>query len=298
MTSEAFTVTVAMLEATGLSGEATVEERRASIDSLEQLLPMAAGSSIEHIDADGVPAAWVGCRPPDPDAPAVLWLHGGGYNIGGIGSHRAAASHLAATADLPVLLIDYRLAPEHPFPAAIDDAVTAWGWLVAQGFDPSSLGLAGDSAGGGLALALALRLRQEQRPLPAAIAVLCPWVDLTGDHPVPEARRDADVVLKPELLLEWAKAYAGGTDLDHPLISPLFAEMSGLPPLRVEGAGRDVLLDDARRLVERATNAQVNAELIEAPEMIHAWHLFAGLFPEAAESLDGTGMWLRTHLGA
>lgn len=293
MTTEAFNLTVGMLEATGLAGDASVEQRRASIDALEQLLPLASGTSIEHVTVGEVPAAWIGTRPPDPEGPAVLWLHGGGYNIGSIASHRAAASHLAAAADLPVVLVEYRLAPEHPFPAALDDAGSAWEGLISQGFDPGTLGVVGDSAGGGLALALALRLRANRAPLPAAMALLCPWVDLTGGHPIPDERLRSDVVLNPSLLNLWATAYAADAELSFPDISPLFADLDGLPPLRVEAAGRDILLDDARRLVDRAIEAGVSAELVVDADMIHAWHLFAGAFPEAADALNHTGAWLR-----
>lgn len=296
MTSEQYDATVAMLAAIADPPTATLQQRRESIDGLGLLLPEAPGTEIEPVDADGVEAAWV--RPASCDRPtaAAMWLHGGGYNIGSVTSHKAAVSHLAASLGQPVLAVNYRLAPEHPHPAALDDALTAWDWLAGQGFDPGAVGVVGDSAGGGLAVALAVALDAAGRPGPAALALVCPWVDLTGDHPVPPERVAADVLLTPELLKQWSAAYAANVPTNDPAVSPLFADLTGLPPLLIEGGGRDLLADDAYRLAACAEAAGVDTELRIADDMIHDWILFAGLFPEAGETLDAIASWLRPRL--
>lgn len=297
MPSEQFTATIAMVAATEQGTEATVAERRATIDGLGALLGVAPGVTVESVDADGVPAAWM--TPADPAAGTVLWLHGGGYNIGSITSHTPAASHLAAHLGRRVLVIDYRLAPEHPFPAALDDAATAWGWLAGQADGDPLPALIGDSAGGGLALALAGQLRDAGGPVPPAVAVLCPWVDLTGTDGVTAEQVAADVLLTPDLLAMWAAAYAGAdTPLDHPGLSPLFADLAGLPPLLIAAGGRDILCDSAHRLAEKARSAGVDVDLRVDDDMIHAWQLFAGAFPEASESLADVADWLAAHLGS
>lgn len=302
MTSEAFDATVAMLASTNLAGEVSVAERRAAIDVLGTMLGRAPGTSVEDVDAAGVPARWVtpdaASGTPVGSGPAVLWLHGGGYNIGSAGSHTPVASHLAAALGAPVLIADYRLAPEHPHPAAIDDATTVWEWLVAQGYDAGALGVAGDSAGGGLALALAMRLRDNGSALPAALALLCPWVDLTDAYVVAEERAAADVVLSADLLAAWAGTYAADTPLDDVTISPLSGNLAGLPPMLVHAAGRDVLCDQALQLAADASAAGSPIEIDVADDMIHAWHLFAGAFPEAGDSLAAVAAWLAPHLRA
>jgi epsilon-lactone hydrolase len=295
MPSEQFEATVAMLAATPRDPDAPLEQQRAMIDGLGLLLTPAEGTSTEDIDAGGVPARWVRPAATDRTSLGIMWLHGGGYNIGSPGSHTAAASRLAATLRQPVLVVDYRLAPEHPHPAALDDATTAWRWLTAH-HDPARCGVVGDSAGGGLAVAMTLRLRNAGEPMPAALALLCPWLDLTGTHPVPAGRDAQDVVLRRDLLAAWAAAYAGSTALDDPSLSPLFTELKGLPPIAIDAGGRDLLLEDATRFAARAESAGVTVRLHVADEMIHAWHLFSSAFPEADESIDTMARWLAAQL--
>jgi acetyl esterase/lipase len=296
MPSEQFDAMVTMLEAAGLGSATSLSDQRTSIDGLGQLLPMAPGTTVTEVDAGGVPAAWITPGHTNGDATAVLWLHGGGYNIGGTASHQPLASHLAAELGAPVLVPAYRLAPEHPYPAALNDADAAWEWLTAHGHEPSRVAVGGDSAGGGLTVALAARLRRSGRPLPGALVVLCPWVDLTGQHPVPDQRVSADVVLSPTMLRTWAAGYAADTPLDEPGISPLFGDLSGLPPILIKAGGRDTLLDDAIRLARQCTEAGVTTELRVDDDMIHAWQLFAGAFPEAGASLAAVATWVRSTL--
>lgn len=296
MPSEQFEAMVSMLAAAGLTSATSLADQRTSIDGLGQLLPMAEGTTVTEVDAHGVPSAWI--TPARADAPvsAVLWLHGGGYNIGSSGSHLPLASHLAAALGAPVLVPTYRLAPEHPYPAALDDAHMAWRWLTDQGHAAATMTVGGDSAGGGLSVALAARLRDADHPLPGALALLCPWVDLTGQHPVPEQRVAADVVLSPTMLNTWAASYADTTARDDPGVSPLFGGLDGLPRMLIQAGGRDTLLDDAIRLAERCAAAGVTTELQVNDDMIHAWQLFAGAFPEAGASLDDVAVWLRSAL--
>ena len=300
MASEAFDATVAMLAAGNLAGAASVEERRAAIDALGTMLGRAPGTSIEDVDAGGVPARWVtpqGTRTPTAANPsAVLWLHGGGYSIGSVASHTPCASHLADALGVPVLVAGYRLAPEHPHPAAIEDATAVWQWLLNLGCPPTSVAVVGDSAGGGLALTLTMRLRDAGAPGPAALALLCPWVDLAGSVEVSEARAGTDVVLSADLLTEWADAYAGDTPLGDVALSPLHGDLAGLPPMLVHAAGRDILCDQALRLVADGEAVGATIDLTVADDMIHVWHLFAGAFPEAGEALAHVAEWLGPHL--
>lgn len=299
MTSEAFDATVAMLAATNLAGEATVAERRGAIDGLGALLGRAADTSIEDLDAGGVPARWVRPDGASPGhTPAVLWLHGGGYNIGSVESHTPAASHLAAALGAPVLIAGYRLAPEDPFPAALDDALAVWRWLVDDRAPRGALGVVGDSAGGGLALAMAMALRANGEPRPAAMALLCPWLDLTDPREASAEQAAADVVLSVDLLESWAQTYAGATPLDDPALSPIFGDLGDLPPMLVHTAGRDLLCEQSRRFAAAGTAVGLTIDLEVDDDMIHAWHLFAGAFPEAGEALGSVARWLAPRLAA
>jgi acetyl esterase/lipase len=185
-----------------------------------------------------------------------------------------------------VLAVDYRLAPEHPFPAALDDACAAYRWTVADGADPARVVVAGDSAGGGLTLATLVALRDAGDPLPAAGVCLSPWADLTQSGATMSEKADADPMVHAEDLGRWAAAYAGpDQDPGSPGLSPLFADLSGLPPLMVEVGTAEVLLDDARRVTERARAAGVDVTLFEGEDLIHVWHFFAGAVPEADEGI-------------
>jgi len=298
MASPEFDALVELLAATQLSGAVPVADQRAAIDGLANLLGVAEGVAEHHVDTGGVPGRWLVPAPTSPSDPvAVLWLHGGGYNIGSSTSHRAAASVVAAALGHPVLVPDYRLAPEHPWPAATQDAATVWHWLLDQGRTATDVGVVGDSAGGGLALALTQRLAAGGGDVPGALALLCPWVDLTGSVPPPPKRRDADVVLDVDQLATWARSYAGGCALDDPGVSPLLGPLSGLPPVLIHAGGRDIILDDSVRLAEAASAAGADVALHIEPEMIHAWHLFAAALPEATASLTEVAAWLGGHLG-
>ena len=297
MRSEALENIVTMLRAqAGERGHAemTVAEWRAAYDGLGALLPAAEGVGAEHVDAGGVRAEWIGAG----DGPVVVYLHGGGYCIGSLDSHRSMLTHLASAVDGRVLAVDYRLAPEHPFPAALDDACSAYRWIVAGGADPARVVVAGDSAGGGLTLATLVALRDAGDALPAAGVCLSPWADLTQSGATISEKAAADPMVRAEDLERWAAAYAGADhDPGSPGLSPLFADLCGLPPLLVEVGAAEVLLDDARRLAERARAAGVDVTLFEGEDLIHVWHFFAGAVPEADEGIDRVARFIGERVG-
>jgi epsilon-lactone hydrolase len=272
-------------------------ELRAGMESMVGALALIDGTIVETVDVDGVPSEWV--RPAvvvAPDA-CVLYLHGGGYVIGSCNTHRALASHLAARAGMPVLVIDYRLGPEHPYPAAVDDALTAYGWLLTRGFEPDRIVVAGDSAGGGLTLATLLALRDRGLPLPALGVPISPWTDLTlsGDSMTSMADRDP-MVQRPGLqrMADW---YVGSADATDPLVSPLFGDPTGLPTLLIHVGEVETLRDDAVRFAARAAQAGVDVTLEVWPEMIHVWHVFGPAVPESEAGVTRVAEFIAERLG-
>ncbi|QGG94005.1 alpha/beta hydrolase [Actinomarinicola tropica] len=297
MRSEALENIITMLRAQATErgdAEMTIDEWREAYDGLGGLLPAAEGVPVESVDAAGVPAEWIGAG----DGPVVVYVHGGGYCIGSLDSHRPMLTHLASAIGGRVLAVDYRLAPEHPFPAALDDACTAYRWVLAGGVEPSRVVVAGDSAGGGLTLATVVALRDAGDPLPAAGVCLSPWADLTQSGSTMAEKADADPMVHAEDLDRWAAAYAGADgDPAASGLSPVFADLSGLPPLLVEVGTAEVLLDDARRVAERARAAGVDVTLFEGEDLIHVWHFFAGAVPEADEGITRVAEFVRRHAG-
>ncbi|MFP5310702.1 MAG: alpha/beta hydrolase [Actinomycetes bacterium] len=226
----------------------------------------------------------------------VLHLHGGGYFMCSPATHRGMAVALSRTARARVVLPAYRLAPEDPFPAAVDDAVAAYRHLLERGEDPSRIAVTGDSAGGGLALSLLVRARDEGLPMPACYAGMSPWTDLTGSG---DSMRDRDAVdpwLKADQVPPAALAYAGDAPLDHPLVSPLFADLTGLPPMLVHVGSDEILHSDAERLVARARAAGVDASLGVFDGLWHVFHAFP--LPESRHALREIGAFVRRHTDA
>jgi acetyl esterase/lipase len=246
----------------------------------------------EVVSADGVEAEWVSA--PDAEAGrAVLYLHGGGYVIGSINTHRSLAARLARASRARVLVIDYRLAPEHPHPVAVDDSVTAYRWMLAQGLKPARIVVAGDSAGGGLTLATLVAIRDAKVPLPAAGACLSPWVDLEGIGESMTTKADVDPIVQKAGIEQMAAAYLGGKDPRTPLAAPLYADLTGLPPLLIQVGTAETLLDDASRLAERARKAGVAVSYEPSEDMIHVWHLFASMLDEGRQAIDRIGEFVR-----
>jgi epsilon-lactone hydrolase len=278
------------------SASMTIAERRAQYDRAERVFPTPPDVTVEAVTAPERPAEWL--RPPGArtDA-ALLYLHGGGYVIGSPRSHRHLAAAIARAAGTAALLVDYRLAPEHPFPAALDDAVAAYRWLLGRGLAPSRVVVAGDSAGGGLTVATLLALRDRGLPRPAGGACISPWVDLTCSGATYATKATVDPIVTRESVEMMAQAYAGAGDPKAPLLSPLYADLRGLPPLLVQVGSDEVLLDDSLGLGERAREAGVDVTVEEWPAMIHVWHWFLPMLAEAERAVGVIGNFVRTRLG-
>jgi acetyl esterase/lipase len=240
------------------------------------------GVQFDPLTVAGVPAEWA--TPADATGEAILYLHGGGYCLGSINASRDLIARLAQATRRRVLAIDYRLAPENPFPAALEDALAACDWLRQQGVAPSRLLLAGDSAGGGLAVATLIALRDADLPLPAGAICFSPWVDLALTGPSAHSGAVADPMLTASILARYAAACAGETPLTHPLLSPLYADLRGLPPLLIQVGTREILLDDAVRLARRAEEAGVSVALQKWEGLFHVFQ-FAPFLPESRQAL-------------
>lgn len=250
---------------------------------------------LQPVTAGGVEAEWVHpCEAPKERV--LLYLHGGAYVMGSRNTHRAMAAHIARACGMRGLLLDYRLAPEHPFPAALDDAVAAYRWLINNRIEARNIVVAGDSAGGGLALATLLAVRNAGAPLPAAAVCITPWTDLamTGDSLKSRAKSEPRVTLQS---LSLGRHYLGDNDPRLPLISPLYADLAGLPPLLIHAGSDDILLSDSKRLAERARSAGVQVTLEEWERMWHVFHLHVPQLPEARRAIDAIGAFVRHKLG-
>ncbi len=252
------------------------------------------GVHYEEVDAGGVPALWA---QPDGSAPdrVLLYFHGGGYCFCSVHSHRRLAGHLANAADCRVLSVDYRLAPEHPHPAAVTDALAAYGWLLASGSDPDLIAVAGDSAGGGLAMALLLKLRDGGLPLPGKGVLLSPWVDLAMTAESLITRAQVDARQDPAGTRWCAAQYLAGQDPRDPCASPLYADLTGLPPLYIQAGDWDTLVDDAHRLARKAESFGVPVRFDLFPEMLHTHQIWAGNMPEADDAITRIGTFLRAE---
>lgn len=296
MASEALTQIVAQMRQGGPDLSAPPAEARAAFDALVAGLPAPPEAEFTVDDLGGVSALRHG--PADPAAATLLYLHGGGYVVGNARGYRGLAAAIGTTAGANAFAIDYRLAPEHRFPAAIDDAAAAYRALVARGHDPRRIVIAGDSAGGGLTVATLLRLRDAGVELPAAAFLISPWADLglTGASMLGKAA--ADPSLTEAGLRSMAAHYLDTTAATDPAASPIHADLTGLPPLLIHVGSAEVLLDDAVRLAAAAGRDDVAVRLEIWPGLIHVWHAFAFMLPEGAAAIATAGAFLREHLSA
>ncbi len=245
-----------------------------------------------RVSANGVDAEWLDAPGARRDR-AVLYLHGGGYVLGSVNSHRDMIARLSAATGARALGLNYRLAPEHPFPAAVDDAVAAYRFLLEQGIAPGRIAIAGDSAGGGLTTATLVALKERGLPRPAAGVLLSPWVDLEGLGESMNGGVADDPMVSKDLVGVMGPAYLGGANARTPLAAPLWADLRGLPPLFIQVGRREVLLDDALRLAQNAQRAGVEVTLEVWPGMIHVWQIFASELEEAREAIERIGEYLR-----
>ena len=272
----------------------TLEERRASFAPAGRIHPVPDDVLVTEVSAGGAPAFWLAAPAVDTGR-VLLFLHGGGYELGSFRSDGELAARLGRASGMRVLFLEYRLAPEHPFPAAIDDVLAAWRWLCTeQGLDPGSMAVAGDSAGGGLTLALLVATRDAGEGLPAAAVLMSPTVDLTSSGASMTERANEDPISTPAMLRRLASDYLAGADPKTPLASPLFASLSGLPPLLIQVGTADVLLSDSERLAAAAAEAGVDVILNIGEGLPHVYQIMLGT-PEAAEATEQIAKFLRAR---
>lgn len=277
------------------SSNPTVDDWRGMFNNFVRYVKLPSDVSTQSVSANGVASEWI--TTPDINNDQVhLHLHGGAYFLGSIDTYRDFAARLGRAAKMRTLLIEYRLAPEHPFPAALEDAISAYRWLLTERYDPANIILTGDSAGGGLALATLVNLRDKGDPLPAGAVCLSPWTDLalTGDSIKTKAK--ADPINKVSFLQTSGPLYAGEYDLNFSLISPLYADLSELPPFLIQVGSEETLLDDSTRLAERAQVAGVEVTLEVWKGMLHVFQSNAKILPEGRRAIERIGSFMRQRV--
>ena len=252
------------------------------------------GITVKRHKVDGITVEWI--VPPERSAKSViLYLHGGAWVLGWYQNHRSLVARIGQASHCRVLAVDYRLAPENPYPAALEDSITAYRWLLKDGIAPDQTVIAGDSVGANLAIATLMALRDAGDPLPAAAVCISPMTDLacTGET----FHTNKDVLLTAKFALLMSRHYVGNEDPRSPLISPHYGNMMGLPPLLVHAGEDEILLSDAERLADNARNAGVNVRLAVWPRMWHVWHIWGPHLPEAKQAVDAIGDYVREHVG-
>jgi acetyl esterase/lipase len=269
---------------------------RAGFDARGSQIPIAEGSSFDAADAGGVPAYWIAGADVSADR-TLLYLHGGGYCIGSATSHRALVAALSVASDSRALSVDYRLAPEHPHPAALDDALSAYRFLLRSGVDPQRIVIAGDSAGGGLTMATLIALRDAGDPLPSGAVCLSPWVDLEGLGESMTTRAAHDPMITRGALLEYARDYLGALPPRTPLAAPMHADLTGLPPILIQVGTAETLFDDSTRLTDLLKGANVPVTLDVCEDMFHVFQ-FCVFLPEAKDAIDRIGSFIRSVVPA
>jgi monoterpene epsilon-lactone hydrolase len=279
-----------------LLGEPTLESMRAGGESLAYMTAEPMGVEYTPVNAGGVPAQWVDMPRVDRRR-VLLYVHGGGYVLCSSNSHRKLVAHIAAAAGCRALAIDYRLAPEHPHPAPVNDAVAAYRWLLSQGFGHDDIAISGDSAGGGLTMGALVAIREAGLPAPCAGVAMSPWVDLEGTGDSMRTNAKVDLLVQAGGLKMMAAMFLAGQDPRTPLASPLHADLSRLPPVYIQVGGDETLLDDSTRLATRLAAAGNPVRLDVFPEMQHVFQMYAGNLPEADGAVARVGAFLRTRFG-
>ena len=280
----------------GLEPEPQINQLRRRMEAMLWVTPRPPrGTRAVKLDANGVKTVRV-ATPRSRDERCIFYLHGGGYVMGSPLQYRDFIWRIARATSAYVVCPYYRLAPEHPFPAAVDDAITAYSWLLAQGAHPHRLVVMGDSAGGGLALATLLRLRDEGVPLPAAAIALSPWTDLALTGESMRTNSAADLTLRMERAASFARHYLGGVDPRHPYASPLYGDAAGLPPILMQVGSDELLRDDAVRMAERLRAAGSAVDLEIWPRMLHVFQLYARVLPEGRRAIERIGAFVEREL--
>jgi monoterpene epsilon-lactone hydrolase len=275
----------------------SLEQQRADNDAWGLSIPLPEGCALEALVVSGVPAERLTPRGADPGA-VILYFHGGGYAFGSPRSHRHYVARLAQAAGVIALAIDYRLAPEHPFPAPVEDAVAAYRWLLEQGTQPQRIAIAGDSAGGGLTLAAALAIRAAGLPPPACLYPISPWADMAATGPSYQARAAFDPMVTLEGLRPMAASYLAGHDPADPLASPIHGDYSDFPPMLIHVGADEVLLSDAVTVAEKVALGGSFVRLEVWPEMIHVFPVFHPYLGAARRAIVQAGAWIKEHVGA
>ncbi|KAF0108740.1 MAG: putative esterase [Anaerolineaceae bacterium] len=274
------------------SGELDVAKERADTEAMAKQFGHFSGADCTPVTAGGVPAEWIVPEGVTTQR-CILCLHGGSFFAGSISTHRSLAANIAAAAGVRALLIDYRLAPEHPFPAGPQDSLAAYLWLLEQGISPESIVIVGDSAGGALVVGLLVTLREQGQPMPAALVLLSPALDLTLDGETWKKNAKSDATLDFAKEKAAVDLYLNGADPRHPLASPLYADLHGLPPTLVQIGSAEVLLSDCTRFAEKAKSAGVDVTLEIWDGMQHEWQFAVGIFPEAKRAVERIGEFIR-----
>lgn len=266
-----------------------VKLRRKLINDVAKRFKLPQGLKIERLSANGVPVEWMSFEAPRDRI--IMYLHGGAYVAGSLQSHRHLVSSLSMAANAEAMAVDYRLAPEHPFPAALDDALSAYLWLIKKHSSEKVI-IAGDSAGGGLAVALIAKLLEDKLALPRAAVLLAPWVDLTGLSPTISSVGKRDVILSEGMLTSSAKMYAHTYPLDQPYISPINSQLSGFPKTLIQVGTKDMLLNDSRVLSEQLKQLGSQVVYEEWKGAMHVWHFFTYLLPESKRAINSIGKFI------
>jgi epsilon-lactone hydrolase len=272
----------------------TLAQERQIMNHLGSRVPMAKDAQIERVSALGIPCEWVSTPASLPNR-VIMYLHGGAYTRGSLDSHRAMASKIAEICRARVLQVDYRLAPEFPFPAGLDDALTVYEWLTKQ-VDNQQVMLAGDSAGGGLALAALLKIKEDNLPTPAGAMLLCPWVDLEARSETLDSLATKDPILTKTRLLESVRQYCGKYPTENPFISPINADLSGLPPLLIHVATLDILSGEGTQLAQKTQSVGVKVEFEVWKNMIHVFHFVHHRLPEARRAIQKMAEFMDKYL--